>query len=136
MVRAWLGGSFPLGGMLEAGMSAGTKRGGRRKWKREDDKLRACGSRELGKKFFIWCVRGCGGEKKNRVLCWMWLLLALFLVYKDLPVMSTGQRILRFKIRFFLFFLPPLPPPASGMHAYKKNESPSLSKTANGMGIP
>lgn len=74
--------------------------------------------------------------KKNRVLCWMWLLLALFLVYKDLPVMSTGQRILHFKIRFFLFFLPPLPPPASGMHAYKKNESPSLSKTANGRGIP
>lgn len=64
MVRAWLGGSFPLGGMLEAGMSAGTKRGGRRKWKRGDDKLRACGSRELGEKFFIWCVRGCGGEKK------------------------------------------------------------------------
>lgn len=41
-------------------MSAKTKRGGRRKWKREDDKLRACDLRE-----FIWCVHGCGGEKKK-----------------------------------------------------------------------
>lgn len=79
-------------------MSAETKRGRRRKWKREDDKLRACDLRELGKKFFIWCVHDCRGEKKSRVLCWMCLLLALFLVYKDLPIMSTGQRILCFKI--------------------------------------
>lgn len=89
-----------------------------------------------GEIFYLVCAWLWRWGKKNRVLCWMWLLLALFLVYKDLPVMSTGQRILHFKIRFFLFFLPPLPPPASGMHAYKKNESPSLSKTANGRGIP
>lgn len=55
---------FLLGGMLEAGTSArDSKRMKKKKRERGDNKFGACGFRELG--------------KKNRVLCWVWLLLAL-----------------------------------------------------------
>lgn len=58
--------------MLEAGASAETRRGGKRKRKREDDKLGACGSRKLGRIFqFGVHVDGCASvelKKKSGAL--------------------------------------------------------------------